>query len=330
MSRLTVIYLISTLLFIYNYKPITYIKPKNREESYQLKKLKKNFLNHKNAYVLEAYITGDKKKVKRSIKKDHKILNLYHLFTPSGIHLSALFMIIFPIIKLFFKNKIYYFLISLFCCIPFFLTGFYSLKRIGLFRLLIVFKKNLPKKLYHKINMYYIFLLTFIIDFFWGTYDLSPMSFTFSFLFFGSIISQVDKPFTNIFPALWGGQLIAGFFISEPLALLGFPIGFIITGLFSIIFPILFLNYFIPFFNFSEFIINFFLKIIRYSAEFASSIGFYFSSLPLVIFAIILTTRYKSKIIIILLLLISSNPIPNQALYKFKRYNSFNIETILK
>ena len=49
--------------------------------------------------LARAYLTGDKKGLSRKIIKHHKNLNLMHLMTPSGLHLSSLLIMTSPIVR---------------------------------------------------------------------------------------------------------------------------------------------------------------------------------------------------------------------------------------
>jgi len=176
--------------------------------------------------------TGSKKLLPAKAKQIFKKFGMTHLMTPSGIHLSALLLFLSLLIPKRFKILIIAGL--LITCVQ--LEGLYSLKRVLIFHLFNWVLKSSKNK-----NQYS-FILTFVTDIILGNYLSSPLSFTFSFLFWGIIIfhqgSKIEMAF-NLFLA----QLMVCFYgqaVINPLALIINPL---ITSLFSIIFPLLSINY---------------------------------------------------------------------------------------
>jgi hypothetical protein len=229
-------YLLSALLFSYHQSqpprfatwrkqvscPWYKAAPTNKKDQIQI--LKKSFL------------CGDKKGLKRKIRKAYKNLNLYHLFTPSGIHLGIFYLMNSPILKYLGKKSgriqlIYKILLSIW---PWFLGGFYSLKRIGGMHLLKMFPVNMSPR--------FTFFCFFTFDFFLGTYKLSPLSWSFSFLFLGIVFHTYKKSFLSFSLYLFSGQLLASIFSYQNIFPLSFFPSFILTTLFTPVFIVLFMN----------------------------------------------------------------------------------------
>ncbi len=194
MNKLSFIYIFSFFLLWYLQGHQTYEKT-NLPSFIQDKReqIQKEFKDPKKVELLLSYVAGDYKKISKEIKDAHKILGLNHLFTPSGIHLSALFLLLFPLLFwLRKKNRILHFLFgtALYLSPFFLLPTFYAAKRISLLRIFSLWKEFIP---YH-FSFFWIFLLAFGVDFLLGGYAASPGSFIYSFLFIGILFSCEKTP----------------------------------------------------------------------------------------------------------------------------------------
>ncbi|MBL6988487.1 MAG: hypothetical protein ISR65_01840 [Bacteriovoracaceae bacterium] len=268
------------------------------------------------AELLMSYVTGDKLRLTKKVKVAHRNLALYHLFTPSGIHLSSILIFIFPFLYLIKKKSklAHAAVITAVCLLPFLLfSKFYSIKRMSILRLLNFY----GSKVSDRIPIFAIFILTFIIDFFFGTYDQSPLSFMYSFLFLGIILSTTHKPKSYLMFALLGGQVIIAYFQLRTLTTTGFIFGFFLTGLFGLIFPLIFMFFWSsPIFGttFLEILITSYWKLISFCSIQTERFGHYYSSLPIVLIFIIFSLKLKNKWkvpIFLFLLLIHSGPVLN-------------------
>jgi competence protein ComEC len=197
-----------------------------------------DFNNDELANLAFATATGIKRGLKKNTKLAHQRLHLVHLFTPSGLHFSTLFMLFWPFFRRWKKTKNTRWLIPLFALAlaPQLLTGFWAMKRIGLLKFTFLILKLKEKH----ISPFGIFLMVFALDFSWGTYSASPLSFSLSFLFLGLIFSSLGEGKLVFVLHLLLGQLVAGFFFGQPLFLLGFILGILMTGLFTLIYPFIF------------------------------------------------------------------------------------------
>jgi competence protein ComEC len=228
--------------------------------------------------VLIATQTGNKKSVPKPLIEVYKQFGLLHLMTPSGIHLSSIFLFFFIFIKGKFRLLIYLPLLL----ISFFTLGFYSLKRIIYFHLFKIFIKN------NQLS----FILTFILDIMIGGYTLSPMSFTFSFLCWGVIIFSKTK--ISIFLNLFACQMLISLFLDQSINFMGLILNPIFTGLFSSVFPLLSINFWLLNLNWLYDIINLFIKIFNESLVFCSY-TFEFMSFTASISVIVLFMFYNLK-----------------------------------
>ncbi len=192
--------------------------------------------------------TGNKGKIDLKLKSSLKEFGLIHLLTPSGIHLSSLLLFIFLFLKKSWHKYIYFLLLGL--IMP--LTGYYSLKRIVIFHIIKCFK----------ISNQYAFILTFIIDLIIGGYAKSPLSFAFSFLCWGVIIFSTGSRFKLVYN-LFLAQVIISYFSNLPINLLSLIINPIFTSLFSFLFPIMSINFWILPETSFDFVLQFIFKIFR-------------------------------------------------------------------
>ena len=232
----------------------------DRQAKLLARKIKGHSQNKLLGKFIVSIIFGFKRGIPKSWKRKLQILNLLHLFTPSGLHFSAILFFLTPLLNKLSRYHINLkkvFLISI-CISPFFLTGFYSLKRIALLKILSTFISR-------RISFFWIFQLTFIIDFLRGSYFESPLSFTYSYLFLGILISQGKFSF-QLMLALFTGQILLSFSQQQSINLLGPMLGMGVTTLFTFFFPLLLISLlFIPFIGtiISEFLMSSFLKVIE-------------------------------------------------------------------
>ena len=200
-----------------------------------------------------AFLCGKKKGIKRKTLKAYKKLNLYHLFTPSGIHYGCLLLMLYPFFSL--VNKKYPLISistkSLIFLAPWLLNDFFSLKRIGAMK----FLKLLP--VFKEFNFIHIFFFYFALDFFFGTRPHSPMSFAFSFLFIGVIATSSQESFLKLSLYLFIGQMIYASIFFTKINPLSFIFSFSLTALFSPLFMLITLENFLPKIYLFESLVNF-------------------------------------------------------------------------
>lgn len=243
MYKLFFIYLLSIFLLEINSKSSIFYRRKKTPKIYltEQQRLQKLHRDKKTSSFHLALITGKKIKFKRKLKKDIKKLGIIHWLTPSGIHLSSAFLYFFIFFKfLKRKNKFIYKILfnSILLSLYFSLPDFYSLQRVILFKFFKQFK-FLRK-------MEYAFIATFLFDYLFGNYQNSPLSFTFSFLFFGIIVSEITRtPYPKLTLPLLGGQIIIASYFDYEINFLASIIGIYLTGIFSALFPVFFLDYFL-------------------------------------------------------------------------------------
>ena len=191
----------------------------------------------------------------------------------------------------------------LICFFPFFLVKFYSLKRIAFLKILtILFGK--------KVSIFRLFCLTFLWDFFFGSYEKSPLSFTYSFIFLGVLLS-FNKMNWRMVLALITAQMMLAMSMEQNINLAGSLLGFMITALFSLFFPILMFSFsFFPLIgiHISELLMGCFLHLINYS--YLATLHFprlNISFEAIVIILIILSnmrTMFKKRILLLGLILL--------------------------
>ncbi|MBT3585274.1 MAG: hypothetical protein HN509_10220 [Halobacteriovoraceae bacterium] len=282
------------------------------------------------AKLLRSYVTGDKSGLTKRFRKEHRNLNLYHLFTPSGLHLSSVFLLASPLFSYTRNRSLLFFKVlhALCCGLPFFLSGFYSLKRMALYRLA-------RTSLSGKHSSFTVFLLVFLLDFSFGSFKSSPLSWIYSFLFLGIIFSSRQRSATTLALQLFGGQLLIAYFQVSSITYIGFIFGFLSTALFGLLFPFFLLIYWGNIFvkgNWGEGIFWFYPKIIGLFSNLAEAGGSFYATLPLIVLVILLGFRVRNLILVIFLLLIHSTPAfnmnPRYIAEEKENYNLANREFI--
>jgi predicted membrane metal-binding protein len=177
------------------------------------------FSNAEVAHLAWAFLTGEKKGLSPKTQKDFQEMQLGFLFSPSGIHISFfIFMLFFLFKKTFSKNK-KLLLQGLTFLLLLMVFPYPTLKRLIIFRIFLMIKN----KFKFKINLDYLFLITYFISFIVGDYFVSPMSFIVSILFWGTFLSLRDYPRSIIVLGLLSSHLILCFFtgaLVSPMALI--------------------------------------------------------------------------------------------------------------
>ena len=170
-------------------------------------------------------LTGRSAPLSRLIKDQYQTLGLNHIFTPSGFHLSA---VLFPFLKLIKSNKWQIALILLIGIGLSFAPGFAALKRMVLI-------KGHQKILGRHIG----FAIALLIDVFAGSFQIAPLSFTYSFLFLGIIYSG----FEGVRLIIWFfiAQMILAFFQGNDVSILLLLFSPLLNFLFALILPMLFI-----------------------------------------------------------------------------------------
>ncbi len=231
-------------------------KNHNTVSSYLRKNLKDDYHQKEHFELLMAYLLGDKTKLDKNILNKHKKLNIYHLFTPSGIHLSSLLFSIYLFFKIMKKKRYYRYIETFISFLIFFLNGFNSLKRIAVFRIMTNFF-NFSKI---KLSLYTRLHIVFLIDVTVGTFSESSLSTIFSYLFWGTIVALAKSPRLHLMLGLFGANLILSVFEFSSVSIISPLASFFLTFIFTLIFPVILIS--MPFPTISGPIISNFLKLI--------------------------------------------------------------------
>jgi len=322
MSSLTWVILLSFLLFssIYAEKslyPKNHYRPK-APDSLLKKKIKKTYTLFKDKKIARYMVGFNLGFLRKRGTEQNKNLNLLHLFTPSGIHLSSFLMFFFFFRKLRKSKHFFYFVLSVaFASIE----GFYSIKRI---LLMLVLSSTLGIYLKIKLNFRHLFFIAFGIDFFISlTYLQSPLSFVFSFLFLGSLLTVEESKWFRIPLVFLCAQLLVCTIQQQTFYLLTPWLGTFLTFTFSFIFPILFLNFWL--FDFltpiSTYLVTTYDSFVFYLSEFSTQgpeLNSYLTPLIIcLLFTLKLKLTKKLQLSIIALALAPQNlshPLKNKSL----------------
>lgn len=200
-----------------------------------------DFSSKEAANLLTSYCAGVRQGITKRVREAHQRLHLQHLSTPSGLHFSSLFLLLTPLL-VYLKKKQHWWLLTIpiaLCLAPLLFEGFYSIKRIGLLKAAILYCR------FNKISLssFQVFLLVFLGDFLLGTFHDSPLSFIYSFLFLGLIFASLKGPKILMLIHLFLGQILISYFQESALYPLGFFFGFLLTSVFSFLFPLFLLTF---------------------------------------------------------------------------------------
>lgn len=282
--------------------------------------LRYQFQEPQNASLLTSYVTGVKRGFNHHTRQVHKELHLLHLFTPSGIHFQALFLLLYPLVWYQKRTKNSWALLALIalCLSPLSLNGYESLKRIGLLKTAFLLRSQYKIP----ISPFALFLLIFALDYIFGTYQDSPLSFTYSFLFLGLIFSSLDRPKIFFILNLFLGQILVGFLTQTPIYLFGFAAGLVLTSLFTILFPCFFLIFWLsPYLPaaFAEAPIHLYRESLMIAEKFVFW-GPVFTPCLMLAFCLIgyfaflnLEKPLKGRFVFLALIMLTTSPLENQA-----------------
>lgn len=224
---------ISILLIIFSLYPTQHsFRP--IKKSYLYSHLSKKGLSVENFHIYKAFITGNKKNIPKPLRRISKKYGFTHLFTPSGIHLSS----ILGVLKLSsWISTLFLFFASIYV---FYLSSYPSMERILIFKFFYLFLKRFNIK-----DIELCFLGTVFFSLLISHYNSSPLSFIYSFSFWGTILIFRNSPIKLIFHLNFMLFFLSSFMAQEvsPLSIIVNPA---ITSLVSFVFPSVFLNSFLP------------------------------------------------------------------------------------
>jgi len=187
------------------------------------------------ACKLELGINTGVKKMNRSEILPYKELNLLHLFTPSGLHLIPLTYLL--------RLSFHRYLVLAFVLLGYyFLYGsntFMSLERILSLKSIYLISKNLQLNF----TIVNVFALTMIFNLLNGNYDTSSLSFTFSFLFLGSVIS--GRNLLDVSMNLYTSNIVVAYFLNGSVNFIAPFLGVLISYCFTFIYPFIFINFWV-------------------------------------------------------------------------------------
>jgi hypothetical protein len=191
--------------------------------------LRKNFQDKDLGHLYTGLVFGVGRWIPEKVKKDFIFFNLLHILSPGGLHLSALLaLLLFSRLK----KGVTFMLFVLF----FWIEGFFPLKRVIVFRMVGYLSPELSLEAR--------FYLTCLIALLCGHFYLSPLSFTYSFIFWGTIITTPGG-FKNKLMGLILANYFVAFLQTTPINFLGSVMGQALTLVYTIAFiPIVILSLF--------------------------------------------------------------------------------------
>lgn len=173
----------------------------------------------------ESMLTGRSAPLSKWTKQRYRLLGLNHIFTPSGFHLSAVML---PFLRILKGQRSQLILLLLLGVGMLFVPGQGALKRM-------VSIKSHQKIFGTGLG----FCLALFMDMLMGTFQNSPLSFTYSFLFLGIIYSGARGP--GLFFWFFLAQGLLAYFQSQSISALLIFVAPFLNFSFSIAMPLLFL-----------------------------------------------------------------------------------------
>lgn len=242
----------------------------------------------------ESILTGRSAPLSKIMKENYQNLGLNHLFTPSGFHLSA---VLAPLMKIL-KPSYHLPVIILLGIGLAFLPGMAALKRMLLI-------KGHQKVLGLKSG----FAMALMMDIFFGSFQSSTLSFTYSFLFLGIIYSGVQGVGLIIWFFL--GQIILAYFQNTDISFLLLLFSPLLNLGFTILMPLLFLLSF-PLWDWQLHLGITLLKLVQGLVNFCSAITLQFITMEvnivfLVMVGFFLMRKYKAVLLLVMVFCPSLN-----------------------
>ncbi len=180
-----------------------------------------------------AYVLGEKFQLTRKEVRAHRKLHLIHLFTPSGMHLSALLFL--PALLLKRRKKAFFFLLTTVFVGALYFEAPHSFRRMCLVLGLTKVTKQLT---------FQTVLWGFTLDLALGGFWASPLSWFMSLLFLGTLTLQLYQNKRSLYVGFLGAQALVGLIFQQPIYPLGMALGWIVTDLFPWLFPLLLIESF--------------------------------------------------------------------------------------
>lgn len=215
----------------------------------------------------DSYVRGKKYCVPKALREQHRDLGLFHLMTPSGLHLSSLLLLLFPL-KFLGSSRILFLMSALIIwCHVQGLNGLYSLKRMSTL--------HLTSLLMPKLTRRWLLLITLLLEFIGGSFTQSPLSFSLSTMFL--IIIFESKNNVQRLTSFFLAQMLISYVFKQSFFPIGSLLGFILTSIFTFIFPVIAVENFLHTNFLSSTTLHYFLVIIKFFHELSQWTG----SLPL-------------------------------------------------
>lgn len=240
----------------------------------------------------ESILTGKSGPLSKLTRKTYQDLGLKHVFTPSGFHLTA---VLSPFLKLSSSAQFHLGLLSVLGLLLYFVPGMGAMKRMILI-------KGSQRLTDTRSGL----LIALFLDTLFGTFQSSPVSFSYSLLFLGIIYSGVRGP--GLVFWFFVGQLIISHFqmvLISPLLLLWSPV---LNFMFTLAMPILFVLA-LPLWNWQLNVGILVLELIQQTIRIASNSLIYFPmwEIHLGTIGLVYFFVFRKKILFWLLALLLSN-----------------------
>ena len=234
MNRLWIINIslisLTLLLTLKTHEKRTLIPYFKSEKSYKLNHFEsaKSRVSSRDVPLLELWesmLTGRVAPLDKWLRNEYRTLALAHVFTPSGFHLSAL---LWPLLLVFRKKTQKLWILGIIGGALAFLPGQGALKRMTMIKIQQQF-----------FGLKTGFVLALLLDIFWGSFQNSPLGFTYSFFFLGIIYSGARG--LTLMVWFFCAQLIISFVQGTLLSPLLLFISPFINSILSLVLPFLFL-----------------------------------------------------------------------------------------
>ncbi len=238
--------------------------------------------------IILGYAFGDYRFMTKELKEIHNKFNLNHLFTPSAFHFSCLINFLKPLLSSFpFLETAVVIILSLFFLVwsPF--AECFALQRICYLKIISEFLVKANKVVPQSI----LFFAIFFLDLIFGSFYKSPLSFVYSFLFYGTVLLLSKNKWYELLLGIFLGQWFLTSLSHKSFFPINTILGFALTAIIGIFLPLIMASFFCKI----NFLLTLSLKLtsieiwlLKAVATLPTSVEIYFPTISLILIFVIL------------------------------------------
>ena len=285
--------------------------------SHNYQNFRSTFHSAQTANLAWMMMTGEKKRLTPTLKHDLQILELGFLLSPGGLYLGLILTLLFGLLRFVTRKRNERFIKITGLCLCLFLP-YPAMNRMILFQFLVLIKNTFSLK----VEIEIIFCLTFLISFFLGHYQLSPLGFLLSFLFWGTVLALRDYSRLTLLLGLLASHLLFSFFSDQRLSLLAVLLNLPLIACYSLILLLGWATFAISYLG-KNIGCEYFIKLFIFFLHIEAKIGLIamIDSSAFLLLAVWLILFQKNKKWILVCLLLHSNCANSPAIYYSGSYS---------